>query len=72
MTKLDALKQSIGYRKYPSSCVNCVHFSCDLITHPVEGWRGEWHERKNQRCNLARFATKPRAWCNNHEFVEGK
>ena len=69
MTKLEKLKEEIGYTKGFSTCSNCVHFSFDEIK--TKGcFGGEYTEHKNMRCNKFNFKTFKTTTCMHHEKDE--
>lgn len=64
MTKLEKLKESIGYTKENAQCRNCVHFRMDV---EPGGWNGSYSIEKNLKCHKYGFSTKKTTTCNEHE-----
>lgn len=68
MSKQTVAKAAQGYvpKAIPQTCMNCDHFSIDIVSRI--GWdKREYFDEKNMRCTFGGFAVTKMATCN--EFV---
>ena len=62
MTKLEKIKEQIGYTKDAPKCSTCEFIGSKLVT--VIGMYGSYIEEKNIRCEKHNFVTKKNNYCN--------
>lgn len=65
MTKLQQLKEDIGFTKVLPSCVNCTHYESEEHMNDYSQL-----VEKNIRCSLHNFATKKMSICNDYAKKE--
>lgn len=63
MTKLEKLKDEIGYTKDAATCQNCEHYTSEMTKG---GYNGRYAIEKNIRCGKYGFATKKTTVCDSH------
>lgn len=62
-SKVQDMKDEMGYRKKGPSCGNCLHLSSALWIDRY----ANYGERRN-RCKTGNFTIMKNAWCEKHEF----
>jgi hypothetical protein len=67
-TKLETLKQDIGYSKKPYSCSNCMYFTKDTVEVKTDWTTQVFTKDTNIKCTKYNFATKVSAVCANHQL----